>query len=115
MKNKAQQIIYVGKAKNLRSRVSSYFNNSPKNAKTEILVSHIVDFDFIITETDAESFVLENNLIKKHSPKYNIRLKDDKSYPYVVINHNEAFPRLEFVRRVKRTKGVEVYGLCDWQ
>jgi excinuclease ABC subunit C len=110
MKNKAQQIIYVGKAKNLRSRVSSYFNNSPKNAKTEILVSHIVDFDFIITETDAESFVLENNLIKKHSPKYNIRLKDDKSYPYVVINHNEPFPRLEFVRRVKRIKGVEVFG-----
>jgi excinuclease ABC subunit C len=110
MKNKNEQIIYVGKAKNLRSRVSSYFNNSPKNAKTEILVSHIVDFDFIITETDAESFVLENNLIKKHSPKYNIRLKDDKSYPYVVINHNEPFPRLEFVRRVKRTKGVEVYG-----
>jgi excinuclease ABC subunit C len=110
MKNKAQQIIYVGKAKNLRSRVSSYFNNSPKNAKTEILVSHIVDFDFIITETDAESFVLENNLIKKHSPKYNIRLKDDKSYPYVVINYNEPFPRLEFVRRVKRIKGVEVFG-----
>ena len=110
MKNKTQQIIYVGKAKNLRSRVSSYFNSSPKNAKTEILVSHIVDFDFIITETDAESFVLENNLIKKHSPKYNIRLKDDKSYPYVLINHNEPFPRLEFVRRVKRAKGVEVYG-----
>lgn len=110
MKNKAEQIIYVGKAKNLRARVSSYFNNSPKNAKTEILVSHIRDFDFIITENDAESFVLENNLIKKHSPKYNIRLKDDKSYPYVVINHNEEFPRLEFVRRVKRAKGLEVYG-----
>lgn len=110
MKNKDQQIIYVGKAKNLRSRVSSYFNNSAKNAKTDILVSHIVDFDFIMTTSDAESFVLENTLIKKHTPKYNIRLKDDKSYPYVVINRNEPFPRLEFVRRVKRAKGVDVYG-----
>lgn len=110
MKNKDQQIIYVGKAKNLRSRVSSYFNNSAKNVKTEILVSHIVDFDFIMTTSDAESFVLENTLIKKHTPKYNIRLKDDKSYPYVVINHNEPFPRLEFVRRVKRAKGIEVFG-----
>lgn len=110
MKNQAEQIIYVGKAKNLRSRVISYFNNSPKGPKTEILVTHIVDFDFIITENDAESFVLENNLIKKHSPKYNIRLKDDKSYPYVVINTNEPFPRLEFIRRVKRGKGIDVYG-----
>lgn len=110
MKNKSDQIIYVGKAKNLRSRVSSYFNNSAKGPKTEILVTHITDFDFIITENDAESFVLENNLIKKHTPKYNIRLKDDKSYPYVVINTNEPFPRLEFIRRVKRGKGVDVYG-----
>ncbi|MDO9183116.1 MAG: excinuclease ABC subunit UvrC [Bacteriovorax sp.] len=110
MKNKAEQIIYVGKAKNLRSRVLSYFNNSAKGPKTEILVTHIVDFDFIMTDNDAESFVLENNLIKKHAPKYNIRLKDDKSYPYVVINTNEAFPRLEFIRRVKRGKGIDVYG-----
>jgi excinuclease ABC subunit C len=110
MKNKDQQIIYVGKAKNLRSRVTSYFNTSAKNAKTSILVSHIIDFDFIMTTSDAESFVLENTLIKKHTPKYNIRLKDDKSYPYIVINHNEPFPRLEFIRRVKRGKGIEVFG-----
>lgn len=110
MKNRDSQIIYVGKAKNLRSRVSSYFKTSPKGPKTEVLVGHIEDFDFIMTENDAESFVLENNLIKKHAPKYNIRLKDDKSYPYVVINTNEAFPRLEFIRRVKRGKGIEVYG-----
>lgn len=110
MKNKLDQIIYVGKAINLRSRVLSYFNNSAKGPKTEVLVTHIVDFDFIITENDAESFVLENNLIKKHTPKYNIRLKDDKSYPYVVINNNEPYPRLEFIRRVKRGKGIEVYG-----
>ncbi len=110
MKNKAEQIIYVGKAKNLRARVLSYFNNSAKGPKTEILVSHITEFDFIMTENDAESFVLENNLIKKHAPKYNIRLKDDKSYPYVVINTNEPFPRLEFIRRVKRGKGIDVHG-----
>lgn len=110
MKNQEEQIIYVGKAKNLRSRVSSYFNSSAKGPKTEVLVTHIVDFDFIMTENDAESFVLENNLIKKHSPKYNIRLKDDKSYPYVVINTNEPFPRLEYIRRVKRGKGIEVFG-----
>lgn len=110
MKNKTDQIIYVGKAKNLRARVLSYFNNSAKGAKTEILVTHIVDFDFIITANDAESFVLENNLIKKHAPKYNIRLKDDKSYPYVVINNNEPFPRLEYIRKVKRGKGVDIFG-----
>ncbi len=110
MKNKNDLIIYVGKAKNLKSRVTSYFNNSVKNAKTEILVSHIVDFEFIMTETDAEAFVLENNLIKKHSPKYNIRLKDDKSYPYVVVNHNEPFPRLEYIRKVKKLSKQEVFG-----
>ena len=110
MKNQNEQIIYVGKAKNLRSRVISYFNKTAKGPKTEVLVTHIIDFDFIMTENDAESFVLENNLIKKHSPKYNIRLKDDKSYPYVVINTNEAFPRLEYIRKVKRGKGIDVYG-----
>ena len=110
MKNDKEQIIYVGKAKNLRSRVQSYFNQSSKSPKTEILVTHIIDFDFMMTENDAEAFVLENNLIKKYSPKYNIRLKDDKSYPYVVINNNEPFPKLQYVRRVKRTKGMEVFG-----
>jgi excinuclease ABC subunit C len=103
-------ILYVGKAKNLRSRVGSYFNNSAKSAKTEILVSHIEEFDFIMTETDAEAFVLENNLIKKYSPKYNIRLKDDKSYPYVCVDLNDDFPKLSYERRPKKKKGVEVYG-----
>lgn len=110
MKNIQQQIIYVGKAKNLRARVQSYFNQSNKSPKTEILVSHVIDFDFMMTENDAEAFVLENNLIKKHSPKYNIRLKDDKSYPYVVINSNEPFPKLQYMRRVKKAKDLEVFG-----
>lgn len=110
MKNSAEEVIYVGKAKNLKSRVTSYFNNSQKNAKTQILVSHIRSFDFIMTDSEAESFVLENNLIKKHRPKYNIRLKDDKSYPYISINYNHDFPRLEYVRRPKKKKGQELFG-----
>lgn len=110
MKNKVGEIIYVGKAKNLKSRVESYFNASAKSPKTQILVSHIVEFDFIMTESEAESYVLENNLIKMHMPKYNIRLKDDKTYPYVMINHNHDFPKLEYIRRPKKNKGIELYG-----
>lgn len=110
MKNREGQVIYVGKAKNLRSRVSSYFQSSAKSAKTEVLVGHIRDFDFLRTNTDTEAFVLENNLIKKHTPKYNIRLRDDKSYPYVLVDHSKPFPRLQYVRRVKREEGKEVYG-----
>lgn len=110
MKDKNSRVIYVGKAKKLKSRVTSYFNESAKGLKTEYMVSHIHDFDFIITRSDAESFVLENNLIKEHSPKYNIRLRDDKSYPYVQVNWNEPFPRLEYVRRPKKEKGKELFG-----
>src|SRR5690606_27909102 len=97
MKNKRGEVIYVGKAKNLKNRVTSYFNNSAKGPKTQFLVGHIKDFEFIITSTEAESYVLENNLIKQYKPKYNIRLKDDKSYPYLMVNYNEEFPRLEYV------------------
>lgn len=110
MKNKSDEIIYVGKAKNLKSRVASYFNNSAKSPKTQILVGHIVEFEFIMTKTESESYVLENNLIKKHLPKYNIRLKDDKSYPYVMVNFNEDFPRLQYVRTPKAKKNVELFG-----
>ena len=104
MKNREGKVIYVGKAKELNKRVSSYFNKSAKPPKTEILVGHIRDFDFIITETELEALVLENNLIKKHVPKYNIRMRDDKSYPYVVVDKTHSFPRLEYKRRVKRGK-----------
>lgn len=110
MKDKNGRVIYVGKAKKLKSRVSSYFNKSVKGLKTEYMVGHVNDFDFILTRSDAESFVLENNLIKEHSPKYNIRLRDDKSYPYVQVNWNEPFPRLEYVRRPKKGKGKELFG-----
>lgn len=110
MKDKNSRVIYVGKAKRLRSRVTSYFDSSVKSVKTQFLVSHAQDFDFILTRSDAESYVLENNLIKKHNPKYNIRLKDDKSYPWVMVDHEEPFPRLEYVRRPKKGRGKELYG-----
>lgn len=114
MKRKNGEVLYVGKAKDLKARVTTYFNKSAKSPKTEILVTHIKEFDFILTETEAEALVLENNLIKKHSPRYNVMLKDDKSYPYVVVNHNEDFPRLEYKRRVVRKKGIEVFGPFVW-
>jgi excinuclease ABC subunit C len=110
MKDKNGRVIYVGKAKKLKSRVITYFNNSTKGYKTNYMVSHVDEFDFIITRSDAESYVLENNLIKEHSPKYNIRLRDDKSYPYLQVNWNEPFPRLEYVRRPKKGRGKELFG-----
>ena len=109
--SRSEEVLYVGKAKNLRSRVSSYFNSDHKNSpKTKYLVEKIVDLRFELTETDAEAFVLENILIKKHRPKYNIRLKDDKSYPYVIIDQNKKFPQIEFRRRVKKDKTNLCFG-----
>ncbi len=110
MRDKNGRVIYVGKAKKLKSRVVSYFNQSAKGLKTEYMVGHVQDFDFMVTNSDAESFVLENNLIKENSPKYNIRLRDDKSYPYLQVDWNEEFPRLEYVRRPKKARGRELFG-----
>jgi excinuclease ABC subunit C len=110
MLNKESEVIYVGKAKNLKSRVSSYFTESQKTPKTEILVSKIREFEFILAKTDAESYVLENNLIKKHAPKYNIRLKDDRTYPYVITNMKDDFPRLIYTRKPKRKKNQLMFG-----
>lgn len=109
-KGDSEEILYVGKAKNLKKRVISYFNNSAKTPKTEILVGHVADFDFIITDNEAEAFVLENNLIKRHGPKYNIRLKDDKSYPYILIDFKEPFPRPIYTRRPKRGAHRKLFG-----
>ncbi len=112
MKGDDDQILYVGKAKNLRSRVSSYFTDSlGEQLKTRILVSKIRDFDFILTANDGEAFVLENNLIKRYSPRYNILLKDDKSYPYVVVEGLHEHPRLQCLRRIKkRDKWRHTFG-----
>ena len=109
MKDKNGVIIYVGKAKNLKNRVNSYFKSS-HTGKTAVLVSNIVDFEYIITNSELESLLLEINLIKKHSPKYNILLKDDKSYPYIELT-NEKIPRLLIVRPNKlKRKNVKLYG-----
>ena len=93
MKNKKGDIIYIGKAKHLKNRVSSYFVSSKSHSfKTNILVSNIYDFDIIITKSEFDALVLENSLIKKHKPKYNILLKDDKGYPYIKITYKDLYP-----------------------
>ncbi|KGF34029.1 excinuclease ABC subunit C [Peptoniphilus lacrimalis DNF00528] len=103
-KDKNGTIIYVGKAKNLRNRVRSYFRGS-HDTKTEALVSEIVDFECIVTESNIEALLLEINLIKENKPKYNIMLKDDKSYPFIKIT-NERYPRLIITRQVKKDGGL---------
>ncbi|MCI5733225.1 MAG: excinuclease ABC subunit UvrC [Tenericutes bacterium] len=102
MKNSDGDIIYVGKAKNLKRRVSSYFNRE-HTGKTKALVSNIRDFEYIVTQTEVESLLLEINLIKKYEPKYNILLKDNKSYPYIEIT-GETYPRL-IISRPRKIKG----------
>ena len=110
MKNDAEEIIYVGKAISLRNRVRSYFqagrHSSPKVAA---LVGHIVDFEYIVTDSEVEALILECNLIKQHSPWYNIRLKDDKSYPYLKVTLHETFPRVAIVRRMQKD-GSRYFG-----
>ena len=109
MKDKNGVIIYVGKAKNLKNRVNSYFKSS-HSGKTKVLVSNIVDFEYIITNSELEALLLEINLIKEHNPKYNVLLKDDKSYPYIEIT-DEKVPRLLIVRPSKlRKKNHKLYG-----
>lgn len=102
MKDSHGQIIYVGKAKILKNRVRSYFTGS-HNSKTELLVSEIDDFEYIVTESNVEALLLEINLIKKNQPKYNILLKDDKTYPFIKIT-NEKYPRLLITRKVLKDK-----------
>ncbi|WP_036624516.1 excinuclease ABC subunit UvrC [Paenibacillus barengoltzii] len=102
MKNKDGKIIYVGKAKVLKNRVRSYFTGS-HNGKTQLLVSEIRDFEYIVTASNMEALILECNLIKEHHPRYNILLKDDKTFPYIKIT-NEPHPRLEVTRRVLKDK-----------
>ncbi|HID30629.1 MAG TPA: excinuclease ABC subunit C, partial [Desulfobacterales bacterium] len=101
MKDEAGEVIYVGKAVNLRSRVRSYFHTSARRSpKMRRLVSHIAEVDFIITDSELEALILECNLIKKHRPRYNVRLKDDKRYPYIKVTWQEDFPTVRIVRRM---------------
>lgn len=101
-------IIYVGKAKNLKNRVSSYFNKNQDNGKTILLVKRIVDLHYIVVETENDALLLENSLIKKYLPKYNIQLKDDKTYPWICVK-KEPFPRVFSTRRVVKD-GSKYFG-----
>lgn len=105
MKDVDGTVIYVGKAKILKNRVRSYFNNSKKSAKVLAMVSHIASFEYIIVDNEVESLVLESNLIKSYVPKYNVLLRDDKQYPYIKLT-NEPFPRLIKTRILKKDGGT---------
>ncbi len=98
-------IIYVGKAKNLKRRVSSYFNKDQHTLKTKLLVSKIADIRYVVVNSEADALLLENNLIKQHKPRYNVLLKDDKTYPSICIT-NEFFPKLFKTRRIEKSKGI---------
>ena len=105
MRNEADEIIYVGKAKILKNRVRQYFQNSANHSvKVRTMVSHIDHFEYIVTNSELEALILENTLIKKHDPKYNIRLKDDKTYPYIKVTTNEMFPRVFMTRQHLKDK-----------
>src|SRR5258705_9654050 len=101
-KDAAGKVIYIGKAKNLRSRVRSYFRARPFDRKTDALVGQIFDLEFIVTDNEVEALILEATLVKKHKPRYNIRLQDDKSYPHLKLTINEPFPKVVITRRIQR-------------
>ncbi len=106
--DQSKTIIYIGKAKSLKNRVRSYFRGNSQDPKTQVLVSKIADMEWIITDTEVEALLLENNLIKQHVPRYNIMLKDDKTYPYICIS-NETFPRIFSTRNIVQD-GSHYYG-----
>ncbi len=109
MKDENGTVIYVGKAKVLKNRVSQYFQNSPKPSKVQAMVDNIDDFEYFITISEMDALALESNLIKKYQPFYNILLKDGKQFPYIKINMKESFPKLEIVRKVK-PDGAKYFG-----
>ena len=110
MRNKSGEIIYIGKAKNLKNRVSQYFRNSPKPSKVQAMANNVDDFDYFIAVSELDALGLESNLIHKHQPFYNILLKDGKAFPYIKIDLKEDFPRLEIVRKVKKNDGCKYFG-----
>lgn len=110
MKDSRGQVVYVGKAASLRSRVRSYFQPSrPRDPKTEALVEQVADLDWIVTANELEALILESNLVKRHRPRYNIVLRDDKHYPFLKLTTQEPFPRLLVARRIQRD-GATYYG-----
>ena len=109
MKDKDGNVIYVGKAKNLKNRVSQYFRDSVKPSKVQAMVNSVDIFEYFITISELDALALENNLIKKHQPFYNILLKDGKTFPYIKINVKEDFPKIEIVRKIKND-GAKYFG-----
>ncbi len=109
MRDEDGNVIYVGKAKNLKNRVSQYFRNSPKPSKVQAMVDNVDHFDYFITMSEMDALALESNLIKKYQPFYNILLKDGKQFPYIKINIKEPFPKFEIVRKVKKD-GAKYFG-----
>ena len=111
MKDASKDIIYVGKAKNIRKRVKSYFRNSTQNEnhKIQLLVNEIEDIDYLVTENESEALILEANLIREKKPTYNIRLKDDKSFPYLKIDLHNDWPRVSITRNLQND-GSRYFG-----
>lgn len=126
MHDKTGKVIYVGKAKKLKNRVKTYFDSSAKTQKTYALVSNVEDYEYILTNSEQDAFSLESNLIHKYKPRYNILLKDDKSFPFIKINMKEKYPRVMVARRPKRDGSLlfgpyvtgirisEMMGLIKW-
>ena len=109
MKDKNGKIIYIGKSKKLKNRVSQYFQNSDKNLKTKKMVALVHDFDYYLCDTEIEALTLENRMIKQYSPKYNIKLKDSKSYPYIKVTGGE-YPQIVYTRKRGAEKGARYFG-----
>ena len=109
MRDKNGKVIYVGKSRALKNRVSQYFHESHKDIKCEKMVSNVADFDYMLTDSEMEALTLENSLIKQYSPKYNIKLKDAKSYPYIKINMNAPFPEITMTRH-RANDGARYFG-----
>jgi excinuclease ABC subunit C len=105
MLDEKEQVIYVGKAKNLKNRLSSYFRQTGLSPKTRVMVSKINDIDITITHTEGEALLLESNLIKELRPRYNVLMRDDKSYPYIFISDKSAYPRIALHRGARKKKG----------
>ena len=107
-KNKNNEIIYIGKAKNLKNRVNSYFNKSNQDTKSKVMISHALDIEYLVVENEIKALVTEANMIKEYKPKYNILLKDDKTFPYIIIT-NEDYPKVEIIRKKNLHKDGNIY------
>ena len=105
----ADALLYVGKARNLRNRVSSYFRSSGLSAKTQVLMSKVKRIELTVTGSENEALILENTLIKQGRPRYNILLRDDKSYPYLLLDTSHDYPRLDLFRGKRAPKGCLLY------